>query len=126
MVKLEAEGFYGTLAGSDFASTGVANKSGAGGQADDGTSAGEWGGGLAADDPRRVALRDTLCAGFRRGLATRLPPAAVGPRGEEAVGKGAAGVAAGGDPHEGALCALRPACDALIRLALALTAGVVA
>jgi hypothetical protein len=109
---LEAEGFYGTLAGNDFISTGVTNSSSGGG-----SGGGGWEGGvdqpppLAPDDPRRVALRDTLCAAFRTGLAGFPDNHA------EAVG--------GGELTEGSR-RRRVACDALIRLSLILTAGVVA
>jgi len=82
---------YGALAGSDFESTGVSNTAGVGA-------------GLAPDDPRRVALRDTLCAGFNAGLG------------------------GGGDPHKASALSRgrRAAVDALIRLALVVTSGVVA
>lgn len=52
LVKFESEGFFTTLAGSDFASTGVANS-------------------LAEDmqaDPRRIAVRDTIASSYRSGL----------------------------------------------------------
>jgi hypothetical protein len=49
LMSLEKQGFYATLAGSDFASTGVTNSSN-------------------SDDPRRIALRDTICAGFNVGV----------------------------------------------------------
>ena len=91
VMALEAEGFYGTLAGSDFASTGVANRSH--------RAASE---GVDPGDPRRVALRDTLCRGFRCGLA-----------GEK-------------DPQESKFLQRKPELDALVRLCLVVTAGDIA
>mmetsp|Transcript_22366 Transcript_22366/g.26394 ORF Transcript_22366/g.26394 Transcript_22366/m.26394 type:complete len:535 (+) Transcript_22366:62-1666(+) len=80
LVRLETEGFYATLAGSDFVSTGVGNVS-------DST------------DPRRIALRDTVCSGFRTALEN--------------------------DSDEHALATLSPkahrACTALVRMALIAT-----
>ena len=56
LLAFEHEGFFGTLAGSDFASTGVANSLSEEMQA----------------DPRRIALRDTVVSGYRSGLAQPL------------------------------------------------------
>jgi len=103
LCALEAEGFYGTLAGSDFASTGVSNSSGGNQPACPP---------LAPNDPRRVALRDTLCAAFRAGLEGHPDAHAA------AVGEG------GEEPTEAGL-QRRAACDALIHLSLILTSGVV-
>ena len=89
VMALEAEGFYGTLAGSDFASTGVANHSHRAQTAEPG-------------DPRRIALRDTLCSGFRKGLA--------GAR----------------DPRETSFLQRKTELDALVRLCLVVTAGDIA
>jgi hypothetical protein len=93
VLALEAEGFYGTLAGSDFASTGVANRRRRRGSRDSGVEPG---------DPRRVALRDTLCSGFRCGLA-----------GLE-------------DPRRASFAGRKAALDALVKLCLVVTAGDIA
>lgn len=84
LMGLERQGFYATLAGSDFASTGVGNTAN-------------------SLDPRRIALRDTICAGFNVGVEGG---------GDENVG------ATVGDP------ARSRACAALVRLALISTTNV--